>query len=118
MCTKRPPTRRGKPISVCPDDSRYCDLLSFEIRQYLHIIEAVFTPTTVSKSVYDQSNLNPDFSLLTENIDFVQMIDLVDCQLPITLLAPTNQALRRNHVWTFSITFHFLPPELSRHPNA
>jgi uncharacterized surface protein with fasciclin (FAS1) repeats len=63
--------------------------------RYLHLIDTAITPTAVSRSVYDQSNLNPDFSLLTENIDFVQMTDMIDRDLPITLLAPNNQAFRR-----------------------
>ena len=61
----------------------------------MHLIDVAITPTAVSRSVYDQSNLNPDFSLLTENIDFVQMTDMIDRDLPLTLLAPNNQAFRR-----------------------
>lgn len=49
----------------------------------------------MSRSIYDKSNDNPDFSLLTENIDFVQLTDMVDRDMPLTLLAPDNKAFRR-----------------------
>jgi uncharacterized surface protein with fasciclin (FAS1) repeats len=62
---------------------------------YLHIIDSAITPTAVSRSVYDQSNVNPDFDLLVENIDFVQLTDMVDRQIPLTLLAPNNRAFQR-----------------------
>lgn len=62
---------------------------------YLHIIDSALTPTAVSRSIYDQSNENPDFSLLVENIDFVQLTDIVDRYLPLTMLAPNNKAFRR-----------------------
>jgi uncharacterized surface protein with fasciclin (FAS1) repeats len=69
--------------------------LFFHHFRYLHMIDTAVTPTAVSQSIYDQSNLNPDFSLLVENIDFVQLTDYVDRDLPLTLLAPDNRAWRR-----------------------
>jgi hypothetical protein len=46
-------------------------------------------------SVYDRCSNNPDFSLLVENIDFVDMTDIIDRDRPLTLLAPDNTAWRR-----------------------
>jgi 23S rRNA (cytosine1962-C5)-methyltransferase len=54
----------------------------------LHTLDTAITPTAVSRSVYDQSNENPDFSLLVENIDFVEA-DVFD------LLAAHRAAGRR-----------------------
>lgn len=62
---------------------------------YLHIVDSALSPTAVTRSIYDQSNENPDFSLLVENIDFVQLTDIVDRDLPLTMLAPDNRAFRR-----------------------
>lgn len=59
------------------------------------MLDTAITPTAVSRSIYDQSNENPNFSLLVENIDFVQLTDLVDRDSPLTLLAPDNTAFRR-----------------------
>ncbi len=59
------------------------------------MVDVAITPTAVSRSIYDQSNDNPEFSLLVENIDFVQMTDMVDRDSPLTLLAPDNRAFRR-----------------------
>jgi uncharacterized surface protein with fasciclin (FAS1) repeats len=73
--------------------SQFGDLIALD--GYLHTLDAAITPTAVSRSVYDQSNENPEFSLLVENIDFVDLTDLVDRDLPITLLAPDNRAFRR-----------------------
>jgi hypothetical protein len=61
----------------------------------VHTIDSVLTPTAVSRSVYDQSNTNPDFSLLVKNIDFVDLTDMVDRDIPLTMLAPDNKAFRR-----------------------
>ena len=55
----------------------------------------MITPTAVSESIYVQSQLNPSFSLLVENIDFVNLQDLVDRDLPLTMLAPNNRAFAR-----------------------
>ena len=63
--------------------------------RYVHILDSAITPTAVSQSIYDQSRRNPDFSLLVENIDFVDLTDLVDRDLPLTMLAPPNEAWRR-----------------------
>lgn len=73
--------------------SEFGDLIALD--GYLHTLDTVITPTAVSRSIYDQSNENPDFSLLVENIDFVDLTDLVDRDLPLTLLAPDNNAWRR-----------------------
>mmetsp|Transcript_34263 Transcript_34263/g.82522 ORF Transcript_34263/g.82522 Transcript_34263/m.82522 type:complete len:713 (-) Transcript_34263:171-2309(-) len=73
--------------------SEFGDLIALD--GYLHTIDTAITPTAVSRSVYDQSVSNPDFSLLVENIDFVDLTDLVDRDLPLTLLAPNNAAFRR-----------------------
>eukprot|EP00980_Cylindrotheca_fusiformis_P012195 scaffold2962_cov126-Cylindrotheca_fusiformis.AAC.11 len=59
---------------------------------YLHMTDRVITPTAVSRSVYDQTNDNPDYSLVTENIDYVDMQDMIDRDLPITFLAPYDRA--------------------------
>jgi hypothetical protein len=61
----------------------------------MHILDQPITPTAVSRSIYDQANENPDFSLLIENIDFVDLSDLVDRDLPLTMLAPDNRSWRR-----------------------
>eukprot|EP00539_Tryblionella_compressa_P012447 CAMPEP_0178823516 /NCGR_PEP_ID=MMETSP0746-20121128/5180_1 /TAXON_ID=913974 /ORGANISM="Nitzschia punctata, Strain CCMP561" /LENGTH=658 /DNA_ID=CAMNT_0020485119 /DNA_START=188 /DNA_END=2164 /DNA_ORIENTATION=- len=73
--------------------SQFGDLIALD--GYLHTIDTAITPTAVSRSVYDQSNSNPDFSLLVENIDFVDLTDIIDRDLPLTLLAPDNRAFRR-----------------------
>jgi uncharacterized surface protein with fasciclin (FAS1) repeats len=62
---------------------------------YMHILDTAITPTAVSRSIYDQSNDNPDFTLLVENIDFVDLTDIVDRDLPLTMIAPDNTAWRR-----------------------
>jgi hypothetical protein len=67
----------------------------------MHILDTVITPTAVSRSVYDQSNDNPDFSLLVENIDFVDLQNIVDQDLPLTMLAPNNEAFRRVEIGIF-----------------
>jgi hypothetical protein len=54
--------------------------------------DRVITPTAVSRSVYDQTKENPDYGLVTENIDFVDMQDMIDRDLPITFLAPYDRA--------------------------
>jgi hypothetical protein len=59
------------------------------------MLDSAITPTAVSHSVYDRSRDDPNFSLLVENIDFVDLTDLVDRTLPITFLAPDNTAWRR-----------------------
>jgi len=59
---------------------------------YLHMTDRVITPTAVSRSVYDQTKDNPDYSLVTENIDFLSMQDFIDRDLPITFLAPYDTA--------------------------
>ena len=69
--------------------------------RYVHLLDTAITPTAVSRSIYDQSNENPDFSLLVENIDFVDLTDLVDRDLPLTMLAPDNNAWRRITFNTF-----------------
>jgi len=73
--------------------SEFGDLIALD--GYVHILDSAITPTAVSRSVYDQSRMNPDFSLLVENIDFVDLTDLVDRDSPLTLLAPPNEAWRR-----------------------
>lgn len=73
--------------------SEFGDLIALD--GYLHTIDTAITPTAVSRSVYDQSSSNPEFSLLVENIDFVDLTDLVDRDLPLTMLAPDNKAFRR-----------------------
>lgn len=73
--------------------SEFGDLIALD--GYLHTMDSAITPTAVSRSVYDQSMTNPDFSLLVENIDFVDLTDLVDRDSPLTLLAPDNKAFRR-----------------------
>lgn len=73
--------------------SEFGDLIALD--GYLHTLDTAITPTAVSRSVYDQSNSNPEFSLLVENIDFVDLTDLVDRDLPLTMLAPDNNAWRR-----------------------
>jgi hypothetical protein len=60
--------------------------------RYLHITDTVITPTAISRSVYDQTNDNPDYQLVTENIDYVDMQDMIDSDLPITFLAPYDRA--------------------------
>jgi uncharacterized surface protein with fasciclin (FAS1) repeats len=62
---------------------------------YVHIMDTVLTPTAVSNSIYDHAMRTEDFSLLVENIDFVQLTDIVDRDLPLTWLAPNNAAFRR-----------------------
>ena len=59
---------------------------------YLHMTDKVITPTAVSRSVYDQSNDNPDFQLVVENIDYVDMQNMIDQDIPITFLAPYDTA--------------------------
>lgn len=54
--------------------------------------DRVITPTAVSRSVYDQTNDNPDYSLVTENIDYVDMQDMIDRDVPITFLAAYDRA--------------------------
>jgi uncharacterized surface protein with fasciclin (FAS1) repeats len=73
--------------------SDFGDLIAMD--GYLHTLDSAITPTCVSRSIYDQSNENPDFSLLVENIDFVDLTDLVDRDLPLTMVAPDNRAWRR-----------------------
>ena len=73
--------------------SEFGDLIALD--GYLHTLDTAITPTAVSRSIYDQSNENPEFSLLVENIDFVDLTDLVDRDLPLTMLAPDNRAWRR-----------------------
>jgi Fasciclin domain len=73
--------------------SDFGDLIALD--GYLHTLDTAITPTAVSRSLYDQSNENPEFSLLIENIDFVDLTDLVDRDLPLTMLAPDNTAWRR-----------------------
>ena len=73
--------------------SEFGDLIALD--GYLHTMDTAITPTAVSRSIYDQSNENPEFSLLVENIDFVDLTDLVDRDLPLTMLAPDNRAWRR-----------------------
>ncbi|KAG7364083.1 fasciclin domain containing protein [Nitzschia inconspicua] len=73
--------------------SQFGDLIALD--GYLHTLDAVITPTAVSQSIYDRSRQNPEFSLLVENIDFVDLTDLVDRDLPLTVLAPDNRAFRR-----------------------
>jgi hypothetical protein len=58
-------------------------------------LDLPITPTAVSQSVYDKSRLNDDFSLLVENIDFVDLTDIIDRDSPLTLLAPNNKAWER-----------------------
>jgi len=76
----------------------------------LHIVDSALTPTAVSRSIYDQVNLNPDFRLLTVNIDFVQLTDIVDRDIPLTMVAPNDKAWQR-------ITFDTLggAPIIKRH---
>jgi uncharacterized surface protein with fasciclin (FAS1) repeats len=66
-----------------------------QIHSFVHTIDSVLTPSAISKSVYDQSMLNPEFSLLVENIDFVNLNDIIDRDSPLTMLAPDNKAFRR-----------------------
>jgi uncharacterized surface protein with fasciclin (FAS1) repeats len=73
--------------------SEFGDLIALD--GYLHTMDTAITPTAVSRSIYDRSNENPEFSLLVENIDFVDLTDLVDRDLPLTMLAPDNRAWRR-----------------------
>ena len=73
--------------------SEFGDLISID--GYMHVIDTVLTPTAVSQSIYDKSDLDPDFSLLVTNIRFVDLQDLVDRDLPLTMLAPNNDAWRR-----------------------
>lgn len=68
---------------------------SFFVNRLVHTLDSVITPTAVSRSVYDQCNENPDFSLLVENIDMVELDELIDRDLPLTFLAPDNKAFRR-----------------------
>ena len=63
--------------------------------RYVHMMDSVITPTHVSQSIYDQSRNDPDFSLLVENIDFVRLTDLVDRDLPLTMLVAPNRAFER-----------------------
>jgi uncharacterized surface protein with fasciclin (FAS1) repeats len=73
--------------------SEFGDLIAMD--GYVHIIDTALTPTAVSQSIYDKSRLNDDFSLLVENIDFVDLTDLIDRDSPLTMLAPDNNAWRR-----------------------
>jgi hypothetical protein len=66
------------------------------------MLDSAITPTAVSHSVYDRSRDDPNFSLLVENIDFVDLTDLVDRTLPLTFLAPDNAAWRRITFGTLS----------------
>ena len=59
------------------------------------MIDSAITPTAVSRSIYDQSQDNPDFFILVENIKLVDLQDMIDRDLPLTLLAPDNNAFRR-----------------------
>jgi uncharacterized surface protein with fasciclin (FAS1) repeats len=61
----------------------------------LHVIDEAITPTAVSRSIYDKARADPEFSLLVENIDFVDLTDLVDRDFPLTMLTPDNTAWRR-----------------------
>ena len=65
------------------------------VHRFVHLMDSVITPTHVSRSIYDQCRLDPDFSLLIENIDFVRLTDLVDRDLPLTMLVAPNRAFER-----------------------
>ena len=73
--------------------SEFGDLIALD--GYLHTLDSAITPTAVSESIFDKSNNNPDFSLLIKNIELVDLTDLVDRDLPLTMLAPDNTAWRR-----------------------
>jgi uncharacterized surface protein with fasciclin (FAS1) repeats len=74
---------------------RYPHVYCLSPLSYMHVLDSAITPTAVSRSIYDQTNESPDFTLLVENIDFVDLTDLVDRDLPLTMMAPNNQAWRR-----------------------
>jgi hypothetical protein len=59
------------------------------------MLDSAITPTAVSYSIYDRSRDDPNFSLLVENIDFVDLTDLVDRTMPLMFLLPDNTAWRR-----------------------
>jgi uncharacterized surface protein with fasciclin (FAS1) repeats len=61
----------------------------------VHIIDTVLTPTAVSRSIIDQMKNNSDLSVLVALIDFVHMTDIIDRDLPLTMLAPNNKAYGR-----------------------
>lgn len=81
--------------NTAQDQSRmiFGDLIALD--GFVHIMDAALTPTAVSNSIYDHAMQTEDFSLLVENIDFVQLTDIVDRDLPLTWLAPNNAAFRR-----------------------
>jgi len=79
--------------------SRFGDIIATD--GFLHMTDRVITPTAVSRSVYDQTKDNPDYQLVTENIDYVDMQDYIDRDLPITFLAPYDRAWWRVR---FSVT--------------
>ena len=60
---------------------------------YVHIIDAAIAPTAVSQTIYDRIKADSEFSLFIGNIaGFVGLTDLVDRDLPLTILAPNNEA--------------------------
>lgn len=69
----------------------------------MHVIDEAITPTAVSRSVYDKARADPEFSLLIENIDFVDLTDLVDRDFPLTMLTPDNTAWRRVEVGVLDV---------------
>ena len=62
---------------------------------YVHMIDSVITPTAVSFSLYDHCNEDPDFSSLVRSLQEVDIVDIVDRDLPLTLLAPNDKAFER-----------------------
>ena len=58
-------------------------------------MDGVITPTAVSQSIYDKIRLDLDLDLLKRNIDFVDLTDIIDRDLPLTMLAPNNRAFER-----------------------
>jgi len=59
---------------------------------FLHLTDRVITPTAVSRSVYDQTADDPNFQLVTENIDYVDMQDFIDRDPVLTFMAPYDRA--------------------------
>eukprot|EP00934_Nitzschia_sp_Nitz4_P007459 Nitzschia sp. Nitz4//scaffold230_size58257//28259//30405//NITZ4_006482-RA/size58257-augustus-gene-0.4-mRNA-1//1//CDS//3329543253//7449//frame0 len=73
--------------------SHFGDIIALD--GYLHMVDEVVTPTAVSMSIYEWIGADDDFAILSENIDFVQLNELVDTYLPLTMLAPNDDAFKR-----------------------
>ena len=73
--------------------SDFGDLIGID--GYMHVLDAVLTPTAVSHSIFDRLESDLDFTEFVNQIQFVDLQDLVDRDIPLTVLAPYNNAWNR-----------------------